>query len=582
MKRIKKSLQCFIAFIILLNSAYIPSFALDDESITISEYTDSLSSMVQKYSYSVSSVNSGSAELPANRLIVKTSDNSSLENDCGAVAKIEGYDCLHIMQYSSESETESAYEYYSSLSSVEYVEKDFFFEGEEPATEVIEEKTNNTYMSWGSETVNTDAAISAVNTLGSLAPEIVVAVIDSGLDSTHSFFEGRIADGGHNFVEINDNTSDKTGHGTHVAGIIVDNTPKNVKVRPYKVFQYDSIAYAVVCAAIDEAVDDGVDVINLSLGGLCFEDVHEYYDDSIAKAMEKNISVVVSAGNENREATEYCPANNENVITVSAIDIYLKPWEKTNYGRCVDIAAPGDLINSTTLNGLYMSDSGTSMAAPFVSAAAAIMKSLNQSLSPQVIKDTIKNTAAVPDGWNTKYGVGILDMEGMLSALRLPTPQMSFDGNQNVVMKSGVSGATIYYTTDGSNPVVGKSAVYTGPIDPGNAENIRAIACKDGALPSKIINLKIRWSEDITVRYMGTAELPISSGAAVESAYSSHEEIVSYSDKKVKGLAIGEAEVTVNLASGQRVTYNVTVEFASWQWFHAIVYKLFGILIWSF
>ncbi len=582
MKKIKKSLQCFIAFIILLNSVCVSSFASNDETITASQYADRLSAMVQEYSYSVDSTSSDSADLPVNRLIVKTNDNSPLENDCGAVAKIEGYDCLHIMQYESESETASAYEYYSGLSSVEYVEEDFFFEGEESATEVTDEKTNEVYLSWGSKTVNTDAAISAVKTLGDDAPTVVVAVIDTGLDSTHSFFEGRFEDSHVNLADNNNNTLDNYGHGTQVSGVIVDNTPENVKVKPYKVFRNKNGSYSAVCTAIKLAAINEDDVINVSIGGEYSEKKYKLYDESIRFATEKNIPVIVSAGNDRDDAANYCPSDNENVITVSAVNSAGGMYKNTNYGSCVDIAAPGVGILTTTIDGKYICEDGTSLAAPFVSAAAAIMKSLNPSLTSQEIKDMIKNTAAVPDGWNTKYGVGILDMEGMLSALRLPTPQMSFDGNQNVVMKSGVSGATIYYTTDGSNPVVGKSAVYTGPIDPGNAENIRAIACKDGALPSKIINLKIRWSEDITVRYMGTAELPISSGAAVESAYSSHEEIVSYSDKKVKGLAIGEAEVTVNLASGQRVTYNVTVEFASWQWFHAIVYKLFGILIWSF
>ena len=242
MKFFKKFISVFIVFVILISNTHLISYALNGtDTLTLSEYADELTAMIQSYDYAYENdySNSNQKTRTLNRLIVKTNSNISLENDCGAIAKIEGYDCLHIMQYNSKQATDNAYEYFSALSSIQYVEYDFSFLNDIPDDKTTEENTNKEHLSWGSSRVKADDAISAVESLGTFADEVIVAVLDTGLALSHSFFQGRYEDSFVNLVDGSDVTQDDNDHGSLVAGVIVDNTPSNVKIKPYKVLNYD-------------------------------------------------------------------------------------------------------------------------------------------------------------------------------------------------------------------------------------------------------------------------------------------------------------------------------------------------------
>ena len=126
---------------------------------------------------------------------------------------------------------------------------------------------------------------------------------------------------------------------------------------------------------------------------------------------------------------------------------------------------------------------------------------------------------------------------------------------------------------------MGTSKIYESPIDTSSAVRIKAIAYEDGKVPSAIATLKIKWSENMDVRYKGRESVKTTYDIVKYTC--SNEEIVSFDGKQIKGESIGEATVTIFYESGQRVTYKVTVDFAPFQWFHEIIYKLFGVLLWS-
>jgi len=586
MKGFKKITSVFVVFVILISNIYLISYSLNEvDTLTLTEYATELIDMIQLYDYSYESGSSESNDevRTLNRLIVKTSDNTSLENDCGAAAKIEGYDCLHIMQYNSEQAANNAFEYYSTSSSVQYVEYDFNFLNDIPDEEITEGNTSKKHLSWGSSRVKADEAISAVESLGDFADEVIVAVLDTGLDNAHDFFKGRFEESYVNLVDGSINTHDDNSHGTHVAGIIADNTPNNIKIKPYKVLNYDNEGnYLMTCTGVEMAVKDGVDVINMSLGGKHNSGSYNRYNEVVGLATENNIPVIVASGNNSDDALNYCPANNEDVITVSATTILDVPTEKSNYGSCVDISAPGSSIYSTIPTNDHDYKSGTSMATPFVSAAAAILKSINPNLTPQEIKRIIKETASVPIGWDVNYGVGILDMANMISSITVAKPVISLNSNNKAVISSS-NGGVIYYTTNGSMPVIGKSFIYNTPIDTNDISAIRAIVYEIGKAPSEIATLSINWEINLTIRYKGTKSLESILDEKIESCRIIDEEIVEYlGDGRIKTHEIGKTRVIAHLSNNRKATFIITVKFADWQFIHELIYEWFGILLWSF
>ena len=219
---------------------------------------------------------------------------------------------------------------------------------------------------------------------------------------------------------------DSCGHGTHVAGIAAakSNSLGVVGIAPgarlwaIKALDYNKFtdecegSISSIIAAIEYVtkLKDKIEVVNLSLGCKCNSTA---LDDAIDRAVRSNITVVVAAGNINSDASKFSPANNKDVIAVSAItDLdgkcggLSKPkWINagqfsglygddtfsrfSNYGKAVDIAAPGVMINSTDMDGSYSMSSGTSMAAPHVAGAAALYKILHPNSTPSEIRSAL-------------------------------------------------------------------------------------------------------------------------------------------------------------------------------------------------
>ena len=211
-------------------------------------------------------------------------------------------------------------------------------------------------------------------------------------------------------------------HGTHVSGIV--NAAANgfgtvgiapsVSVEHVRVLGkcggYLSDILAGIIWAAGGAVD-GVpanaypaDVINLSLGGL--GDCSLAEQTAIDFALSQNIPVVVAAGNEDRNASRFSPANCDGVVTVAATDSAGKRAAFSNYGGTVEVSAPGVSIYSTLNSGQrgpvaesYESYSGTSMATPFVAGLVALMLTRSPGLSPPAVLSTLQSsTLTFPGG----------------------------------------------------------------------------------------------------------------------------------------------------------------------------------------
>ena len=227
---------------------------------------------------------------------------------------------------------------------------------------------NKTSLSWGKDRIGSQNLIDRV---GNTSNRVLVAILDTGIDSNHNFLKHRLVKG-YNFMDDNYNTMDRNSHGTHVAGILTDSTNNNVKIMPVKVLGDDGIGsdYAVG-NGIYYAVDNGADIINLSLGG---KGQAPYVSEAIRYAASHDVLVVVAAGNKSSNTSDFYPASDELPIVVSATDEFDGFASFSNYGRSVDIAAPGANIYSSIPGGGYEYLSGTSMSTSYITALAALIK----------------------------------------------------------------------------------------------------------------------------------------------------------------------------------------------------------------
>ena len=295
----------------------------------------------------------------------------------------------------------------------------------------------NDHLSWGTDYIKSDIFNSRLlqkyGTINDLE-SISIAVIDSGVDYTHPFLSERIdLDKGYDFYNGDTDPMDNKGHGTHVAGIICDNTLANVTIIPYRITDDNGNAtLSQLTAALERAIIDKADIINLSLGSKDLNGaVRKVLTPLFNEMTELGITAVAGAGNSQADASLYTPANITSCITVNACDQNGKfASSYSNYGDVIDVCAPGTQINSTIPQNQYGIKSGTSMACPHVSAAAAMLKSYNSSLTPYEIETAITECAddAGTDGFDILYGWGILNAEA-LADLYIPEYQTClFDG----------------------------------------------------------------------------------------------------------------------------------------------------------
>ncbi|MFD0556591.1 type VII secretion-associated serine protease mycosin [Stackebrandtia endophytica] len=251
---------------------------------------------------------------------------------------------------------------------------------------------------------------------------VTVAVIDSGVGN-HPILDDRV-------VAAYDLTKDQIGarcdmasHGTLVAGIIAGKADgsspfygmaPDVEILSYRVIESiegsssrDSVVPVV--EAINHAVDSGADVINLSLTAIHTAAL----ENAIERAHDEGVVVVAAAGNSGATGNREYPAAYDDVIAVAGIGPDGGHVESSSVRDYVDIAAPGTEIDGPAPSGGGFGrreEGGTSFAAPYVSATAALLKAYDPDLTPDEITHRLLITADhPPDGWNSVVGHGELN-----------------------------------------------------------------------------------------------------------------------------------------------------------------------------
>lgn len=286
------------------------------------------------------------------------------------------------------------------------------------------------------------------------SPDVKIAIIDTGIDHTHVDLGAKVVNGCRylNGYLISGFPGDDNGHGTHVAGIaagIANNggiagVAWNCKLLAVKVLdRYGGGSMFDIAQGIIWAVDNGADVINLSLGGSGYT---RYLHDAVDYALRKNVIVVAAAGNSSRLDDNLFPANFPGVITVGAT----KPDDTkaifSTETNNLTLAAPGEEIFSTMPGGRYAYLSGTSMAAPFVTGAAALVKSKWSDMGVNEVRTQLIRTATGNGTWNQQTGWGILNLETAL--------------DEKKTNEFGSLEILVY--DDSSNPIAGASILLTG------------------------------------------------------------------------------------------------------------------------
>jgi type VII secretion-associated serine protease mycosin len=261
--------------------------------------------------------------------------------------------------------------------------------------------------------------------------DVIVAVLDTGVDLSHPEFSGRLVAGWDYANEDND-PSDDHGHGTHVAGIAaaagnngigVAGTAWNVRIMPLKVLNSEGKGnYSMMINAINYAINNGARVINMSLVGTSDS---QALQDAVTTAYDNGVLVVAAAGNcggQDYKEVEGCdyqdqpkyPAAHSNVLAVASTTPEDRQSSFSNQGWYVDVAAPGTSILSTGWTGNsgcedgYCFMSGTSMATPFVAGVAALVYSRYPHYSADQVAQAIMQNVddlGVP-GWDELYGWG--------------------------------------------------------------------------------------------------------------------------------------------------------------------------------
>lgn len=263
------------------------------------------------------------------------------------------------------------------------------------------------------------------------SPNVVVAVIDSGIDGQHPEFEGQLIEG-FDFTLKTPGPGgqvDGYGHGTHVAGVIGAKTNNGqgiaglapgCKLMPVRIFNnWGQSESGRSAKAVIWAVDHGAKVINASWGspmlGEASKAAYEY-------AIQNDVVFVAAVGNAGNEEPKY-PGAVPEAIGVAATNADDRWGSFSTYGEWVDLGAPGAEILSTYPmqkgNGYRIMD-GTSMAAPFVSAAAALIRSQHPDWNVAQVRQRLESTAkdVIMSGKDKYSGYGRVDIAKALETNR--------------------------------------------------------------------------------------------------------------------------------------------------------------------
>ena len=370
----------------------------------------------------------------------------------------------------------------ANMPGVEYIEPDLRMY----ATFIPNDPRYHEQWSLVSPSVNAGAINAEVAWDTTTGSDVVIAVIDTGILKQHEEFQGGKLLPGYDFItDINTardgdardpdpsdegdwcTSSDVSSwHGSHVAGIAAasgDNAKGIAGVAFSPQTKILSLRVLGACGGFDSDIIDAIrwaaglpvpdvpdnttpaKVINLSLGG--FGDCPRSFNEAFLDVYNKDVSVIVAAGNENMDAADFAPANCDHVMTVAAVDINGVRASYSNFGSVVDIAAPGgdvpfdtailSAVDSGATTPIGDSDygykQGTSMAAPHVAGIAALLYSEEATLSVDEVETILKDSARefpvtgdTFDCTTALCGSGLADAAAAIIVIGAPTAEFTF------------------------------------------------------------------------------------------------------------------------------------------------------------
>ena len=268
------------------------------------------------------------------------------------------------------------------------------------ADQKVSVQVTETAYSWGLDRIDQQSlSLNSTYSYTSSGAGVDAYVIDTGILNTHSEFGTRAQTPGFDAINPSNQASDCDGHGTHVSGTIGGakyGVARSVNLISVRVLDcLGSGTMSGVIAGVNWAINNHAPgkaaVANMSLGG----GISKSLDTAVNNLIKDGVTVVVAAGNEGANACNSSPARVPAAITVAASDENDGSIWWSNFGKCVDIIAPG--VNITSAGILSTTDStqmsGTSMASPHVAGVAARILEKNPNASPATVANSIINSS---------------------------------------------------------------------------------------------------------------------------------------------------------------------------------------------
>lgn len=524
-----KKLICVLLSFVMVISLFAGSFtalaAESQESSNIGSFIDGITKLVQEYDVgkefttpendepmqiqsffaeNTTDETSNNAEqeytlqdFQAARLIVRANDKF---DEFGAKEHVSGFEDFHILQYESPEAAMLAFKQLQSEKNITKIAPDEVVAGLQGEISENTVGISKDYLcAWSTDRTQSKRLQDYLKANNIQMREIIVGVVDTGVDYNHEFLKGRLIHPKFDFPK-NSNTEEEEesiykSHGTAVSSVIVDNTPENVKIIMYNGFDENGKSTeARLAAAVIAAVDEEVDLINASWTAYDSADV---ISASLDYAYQKNIPVFACVGNDDGANMYFLPANKKECIAVAATDLDNTAADWNIVTPNTDISAPGEDIKVAAFHNKYETWRGTSFSTPCVASIGAILLSVNPNMSVDALKTRLKETA-LPVKYQNFYhssqgeyfdnveslyiGSGIvqfLDAFGLEDECAVPEIHMEtkvYVGEQKCEITCADKNATILYTTDGSYPDLQNATMYTEPFSITERTRIRAVA----------------------------------------------------------------------------------------------------------